>query len=45
VTPRSIDPWLKISLGLVLFALFAVYVLLAGRRPDRAERTPAVPGS
>jgi uncharacterized membrane protein SpoIIM required for sporulation len=34
VTPRSVDPWLKIGLGLVVFAVLCAYVGLAGRSPE-----------
>lgn len=34
VTPRSFDPWLKIGLGIAVFALLCVYVGLAGRTLD-----------
>ena len=31
VTPRSFDPWLKIALGAVVFAVLCAYVALPGR--------------
>ncbi len=41
VTPRSIDPWLKIAFGLVLLALFAAYALLAGHGEPRGRTRQA----
>jgi uncharacterized membrane protein SpoIIM required for sporulation len=40
VTPRAIDPVLKISLGAALFALLGAYVLLAGRRRPAITSAP-----
>jgi uncharacterized membrane protein SpoIIM required for sporulation len=34
VTPRSFDPWLKIALGAVVFAVFCAYVALLGHSPE-----------
>jgi uncharacterized membrane protein SpoIIM required for sporulation len=39
VTPRSFDPWLKVALGAVVFALFCAYVGLAGRGAAELERS------
>jgi uncharacterized membrane protein SpoIIM required for sporulation len=41
ITPRDIDPWLRIGFGLAMLGLFAAYVLLAGRG---AGRRPARDG-
>jgi uncharacterized membrane protein SpoIIM required for sporulation len=39
VTPRPIDPWLKIAFGAALFALLAAYVVFAGRGKTSGDRS------
>lgn len=39
-TPRAFDPWLKIAVGVVAFALLCAYVGVAGRGEDGDSRTP-----
>ena len=46
VTPRAIDPLLKIALGVALFALLVAYVVLPGRRQaPTAVPSPSRPSS
>jgi uncharacterized membrane protein SpoIIM required for sporulation len=40
ITPRPIDPWLKIGFGAALFALLAAYVVFAGRGDRSASEDP-----
>lgn len=39
VTPRSFDPWLKIALGVVVFAALCAYVGLAGRAKAESQES------